>query len=136
MPRWLSLTILITSPVAITIGLVLLGLFLNALSGLWGTRKPPGPIVVAMLGLGMLHAGYFLGPWFFLSQRTTLALWLMIPIAIGAMVVGIVIVGRLAASSGGPDGMSTAQLGRLAALGAGLIAYGGPIVVMWTNRAP
>jgi len=134
MPRWLSLTILFASPLAISTGLVLLGLFLHALSGLWGTKKPPGPIILAMIGLAVLHAGYYLGPWLFLSQRTTLALWLMIPIAAGAVVVGAIIAGRLAAGSGSPDGDSTAQMGRVAVLAAALVAHGGPILAMWLSR--
>lgn len=129
------MTLLVGAPLAISTGLVLLGLFLHALGGLWGTRKPPGPIIAAMIGLAVLHAGYYLGPWLFLQQRTALALWLMIPVALGALVVGLLIVARLASSSAGADENSMAQLGRLAALVAMLVAYGGPILVVSLNRA-
>lgn len=134
MPRWLSLSLLVASPLAITAGLVLLGLFLHALSGVWGPRKSPAPIVGVLVGVALLHGGYYLGPWLFLWQRNALALWLMVPIALAAFMVGLVVASRLASASAGDEGTSMAQLSRAAALFGGAIAYGGPIAIMIFSR--
>lgn len=135
MPRWLTLALLAASPLAITAGLVLLGLFLYALSGVWGPRKSPVPIVAALVCVAMLHAGYYLGPWLFLWQRNALALWLMVPVAIGALMVGLFVASRLASASAGDEGASIAQLGRAVALIAAALAYCVPVAVMTFSRA-
>jgi hypothetical protein len=95
MARLLSLLLLVASPLVLSAGLVLLGLFLHGVGRAFGSHRPPTAIVVAMLVLALLHAGYYLGPLLWLSGRTTLGLWLMTPIAIVAGLVGVALFVRI-----------------------------------------
>lgn len=130
MGRALSILVLVASPLVISAGLVLLGLFIHGVGRAFGSNKPPTPVVLAMLGVALLHAGYYLGPWLWASGRSTLALWLMVPVAAVAALAGLVVLVRIlpaASESASNVRWFYAMLGGMTVVA---MAYVAPIAVM------
>ncbi len=79
MSRTLTLLILIASPIAISALLASLGFFVHAIGRGFGSHRPPTAIILATIGMALLHAGYYLAPLLWSQGRTTMALWLRAP---------------------------------------------------------
>jgi xanthosine utilization system XapX-like protein len=129
MSRWIQLALLVASPIAISIGIVFLGWFIHAIGNAFGSRRSPAPIVLAMIGLTLLHAGYYLAPMLWVTERRTLGFWLLVPALVVAAVSWVYFAGRLI---GGlePRPDHTSDLLWIAGLLAAAVAYVGPPIVM------
>lgn len=129
MPRTLSLIVLILAPIMLTIAIVVVGMGINAVGRGFGSTKSSAPIVVAAMIFWLLHSGYLLGPWLYAAERRTLALWLMVPIALVGLAFAVFVFAELL-----PGNLHAAEgrvlLGSVVwGLGV-LFAYLSPIVVM------
>lgn len=130
MSRIASLVILVVSPLVLSAGLAFGGSFLHAVGRAFGSQRPPTAIVVATLFAALLHVGYYLGPLLWIVRRPTLALWLMVPVALvgGVALLGILLRILPAATE---SGSNVRWFHRSLACGLAIAAaYLAPIVVM------
>lgn len=134
MARWLPLVLLVGSPIAISIGIVFLGWFIHAFGNAFGARRSPAPIVLAMAGLTLLHAGYYLAPLLWVTERRSLALWLLVPALVVAVVGWVILAARLVGRLE-PRRDHTSDFLRLAGLLVAAVAYVGPPLVMLSTGA-
>lgn len=95
MPKALPLIILFVSPVVLTVALAIVAFGIHAVGRGFGSMRSPAPIVGAAIVVWLLHAGYLIGPWLYHHQRQTLALGLMIPMAILGLLVAAFIAKEL-----------------------------------------
>lgn len=134
MPRALSLLLVGISPLLITGGTLAFALFVNAARVDFGSKRPGWPILVAGIGLWLLHIGFLLAPWLWVRGRTTLGLWLTCPVGLLALCFWLFFLGRLVYADpvANPD-LAHKFLWSLGLVG-GLAAYAGPIVVLLLAR--
>ena len=130
MGRIATILLLVASPLVITAGLVLLGLFINGVGRAFGSTKSPTPIVLAMVGLALLHIGYYLGPLLWSNGRTSLALWLMLPVAVVAALIGMALFVRILPAASESSSNVRWFYGMLAGMAVAAGAYAAPILIM------
>jgi hypothetical protein len=130
MSRALTLLILIASPVAISALLASLGFFVHAIGRGFGSHRPPTAIIIATLGLALLHAGYYLGPILWHLKRQTLALWLMTPVAIVATLLIAAMILRLLPAASESTSNARWFYGMFAASVIAIAAYLAPIITL------
>jgi hypothetical protein len=135
MARALTILALVASPIVLSAGLVLLGMFIHGVGRAFGSQKPPTPVVFAMLGLAVLHAGYYLGPVLWAQGRASLALWLMTPVAVVAALAGLVVFVRILPAASESSSNVQWFYGMLAGLVVAAAAYATPIVIMVRSAA-
>lgn len=127
----LAAAVLWISPVLLTLGVLgFLALSLRGRRG-YGSRSSS---VASMGMIWLLHAGYLLGPWLVSTQRSGLALWLMIPAGVFFFVGGTVVAvatGIVGDCLHHPLPATAAFVLFLLAL----VAYAGPVVVLLSARA-
>lgn len=135
MSRPLTLAILVLSPLVLSAGLAFCGYVIHAIGRAFGSHRPPTAIVVATLFAALLHVGYYLGPLLWIVRRPTLALWLMVPVALvgGVALLGILLRILPAATE---SGSNVRWFHRSLACGLAVAAaYVAPIVVMARESA-
>jgi len=135
MTRYLPNFILIASPILLTIALGVVAFGIQAVGRGFGSIKGPTPIVVAAIFVWLLHAGYILGPWLFHHERRTLALWLMVPMAVFGLVFALfVAIQLIPGNTHAMNGMFLvhACVWTLTTL----FGYLGPIIVMLVGKLP
>lgn len=130
MPRPLTLILLTASPVVISAGLAFLGFFVHSLGRAFGSRQPPTAIVVALLAIALLHAGYYLGPFLWLNGRATLALWLMTPVAVVVGLIGLAILAKIMPAASESESNARWFYRTVAAGFVMALAYAGPLLIM------
>lgn len=130
MPRTLAFLILTGSPLVISVGIGVLGTFIHAVGRGFGSTRQPTAIIIAMLGLAAVHAGYYLAPMLWASERRTLALWLTAPIAAAAILGSIPLLASVLPNSARMTDDLPRAIRWFALCVAGWITYGAPIVVL------
>ncbi|HLO40911.1 MAG TPA: hypothetical protein VK176_07800 [Phycisphaerales bacterium] len=133
MQRTISIVILYAAPVVLTIGVCILAMLIHLLLKGFGSHRGAGPLVLAGIGVWVLHMGYVLGPWLYGHERQGLALVLMLPVALAGGTCAMWLTSRLVPENGGAgDGWFAAccVLWMVSMLG----AYIAPIVVMVLSR--
>lgn len=121
--------LLILSALLITAGIVAFASFVNAVRVGFGRKRPGWPIVVAAFGLWLLHAGYLLAPWLWREGRTTLGLWLILPVAFLALLLWLFLAQRFLLAPPSPNRDKRVRLLWALGLLSGLFAYGAVPVI-------
>lgn len=129
MLKALPLIILSISPVTISVMLGIVAFGIHAIGRGFGGEKSPAPVVITAVIVWLLHAGYLIGPWLYMHQRQTLALILMIPLAIVGLVAAALITKQLVPENREAMG-GKFMLYFLMWMFALLMGYIAPIVVM------
>ena len=129
MSRAFSLGLLWLSPVLISLGVGAYFFALNAERVEFGSKRPGWPIVLAAVGVWLIHLGFHLGPWLWSRGRSTTALWLMCPLSLVAMMGWLYFAARFIFVAPKPDATSASQLFWALGLVGCFVAYVGPVVV-------
>ena len=89
MSRVLASIFLYLSPVIITVAVGIVGVGMHAIGRGFGSTRSHAPIAIAAVIVWLLHGGFLLAPWFYATDRRTLAAWLMLPVAVLGTVASI-----------------------------------------------
>lgn len=127
--RWVELGVLWGSPVVITLAAVAVGWWLQTVRANFGAMRSTAELTVLAGAIALaLHAGYFLAPFAQSRGGELLAVGLMAPGALAALLMaGMVVASGAAADLGVRPGGAVVMA---AAAVVGLVVYAGPAVVV------
>ncbi len=136
MSRMISLGVLWVSPLVIGGAIFAACWMINVLRVGFAGNRNPSPVIAFGLLLFALHAGYVLAPWLYTADRRGTALCLMVPVALGAFVLGMFFASRVdvleAFPSAGVPRMLAIGMAALCLIG----AYAAPVVIMMLPHEP